>query len=79
MAGEKVERSHDELFEQEGGDLEFNLFLCVSVPASLTVQRLLLVVVTPKLADGRFESTAQREPSNRLETFMSSSSWCCDF
>jgi hypothetical protein len=74
MAGENVERSHNELFEHEGVELEFNLFLCVPFPASLAVQRLLLVVVTPKLADGRFESTAQREPSNRLETFMSSSS-----
>jgi hypothetical protein len=77
VAGVKVERSHSELREHD--EVEFALgvgFLVCGVCflASLAQQRLLLAVVTPKLADGRFESTAQREPSNRLETFMSSSS-----
>jgi hypothetical protein len=74
VAGVKVERSHIELLEHDEFEFGFNLFFCVSFLAYFTLQRLLLAVVTPKLAVGRFESTAQREPSNRLETFMSSSS-----
>lgn len=70
--GVNVDDSHAALREHCWALL---LFLCGSRTPSLPVQRLLLDVVdlNPKLVD-EFESTAQTEPSTRLEIFMSSSS-----
>lgn len=69
--GINVDRSHNELLEHETAFLD--RALGGSLTTSVVVQSLLLDVANLKLAV-EFESTAQTEPSTRLETFMSSSS-----